>query len=767
LLLLLFLILEVIVIRNRALNILCSKLPGLVLAVCIGFISPNVNAQDSIEVRRPTVALVLAGGGALGLAHIGVIKVIEELGIPIDIVVGTSLGALIGGFYAQGFDAARLEDLASKIDWAEILVEQVKSIEERYRSRIRRSQYFVAIDFDQRGFKIPGSLLSGRKLLYHLDRLTISTDSFIDFDTMPRRYRAIATDLATGSRVVIDRGSLADVMRASMGIPGILVPYLIGDQYLVDGGIVDNLPVDTARQLGADLIIAVDLIGGMTFSPEKFDRNPLDALYRTIDIMVRSNVNIQLPGADIVISVDLTGYQMNEFGAGKKIMQIGEDTARRHLSALEIFRSELGILTSTEGSVEPFSQSAVQQVIVSGGNKTDRAAAYLLFAPVIGTIPDEKLLERAVADLESLGLYEYIRIRRTEEDSIPTLSVILKRQMVASHSVHAGVEYASTYSTAAESRLGLTVGLVFRNLLTGGSLLSVNIRLLDSAAIQASFVHPLGSKFFAELYMEASQHLNYSSSNLDVKYLYNTTFLEFGIGFGVNPLRWMELSLGLSYQWIESDLIPDIVAGSQVTYGLMGHAFFAMHHLDYSVYPTEGLKLEIQYDISLLAMKNSRMFHTLIGEGLFLPRLDSPFSVAAWAKFGSDFSRQAGDSTAAPQFYKPDISSRQFYPGALHLTESVGSHVIGLGSEFKFQLKSSSQAVGLASFLLSQLSVKAIMQDFVDIQRIFDCTHLNLSVGLGTRFNDGFGVSTRIGVLRTAHGNFRSFFAIDLGSFMN
>jgi NTE family protein len=189
----------------------------------------------------------------LGLAHIGVIKVLEELGIPIDMVVGTSMGAIVGGFYAQGFDAARLEKVALSVDWADILMERVNSSEERFRSRIDRSRYFASIDFDRRGFKLPGSLLSGRKLLYFLDRSTFAVPYPIDFDSLPRRYRGVAADLATGDRVVIDHGSLADVMRASMGIPGVLAPHLIGNQYLVDGGMVDNLPISTARELGADL----------------------------------------------------------------------------------------------------------------------------------------------------------------------------------------------------------------------------------------------------------------------------------------------------------------------------------------------------------------------------------------------------------------------------------------------------------------------------------------------------------------------------------
>jgi len=197
---------------------------------------------------------------------------------------------------------------------------------------------------------------------------------------------------------------------------------------LVDGGIVDNLPVETARDLGADLVIAVDLPGGTPFALEEFDRNPLDALNRTMDIMIRSNVKKQLPGADLVVTVNLSGYQTTDFGKAAEVMALGEKTARDLRSELEAFKAKLGDFPPGKADIHPKTLTPIRQVIVEGGDAKDRAQIDALFAPIVGLPPNDMAayLDKAVATLENLGIYESIRVGRTDDEAIPTLSVSLK-----------------------------------------------------------------------------------------------------------------------------------------------------------------------------------------------------------------------------------------------------------------------------------------------------------------------------------------------------
>jgi NTE family protein len=742
---------------------ICKKV--LTVTCCMVLFCTMASAQVSSNETRPRVALVLEGGGALGLAHIGVIKVLEELGIPVDIVVGTSMGAIVGGFYAQGFDASRLEGIASDVDWLDIFSEGMNSGAEPYLKRIDRSRYFATVDFDGRGFKIPGSLLSGRKLLYLLDRLTISTFTPVNFDTLPRRYRAVATDLATGERVVIDRGSLADAMRASMSIPGVFTPYLIGGRYLVDGGVVDNLPVSTAREIGADLIIAVDLLGGAPFDPEKIDQNPLDTLTRTMEIMIRANVKKQLSDADLVINVDLSGYQMTDFGKTGEIMDLGEKAARDFKDELQAFKTGLAILPKGETDVFPELQTPIQQVIVKGGSRKDQVKTYNLFAPTIGTILDYAFLERSIASLEALGIYEFIRVQRVEEGAIPTVVVRLTKSEPRSQSLRLGMEYNLTYSSSTMSNFSLSPGLIFRGLTTEDSRLEINIGILDLLVFQAFFVQPLGDFLFFEGLFSAHRSTETYGSNSTIGSVYQTRAMDVGISFGVNPATWAEAAIGLRYEWIETDLVPDSRAGNATDSLLMAGALFAIQRLDSPIFPMEGVSTKLQYDQSLWDTGNLDIFRTLMFEGLLIPALNIPFSFTLWGKVGSDFSEYADDSTAAPFYFKPDLAGRHFFPGPMEVGERIGSHIAGIGGEIKFQLNWASDMIGFPSFLLLQGAVGSVLQDISDINRLQEFTHWNAMLGVGTRLNDGFGASFRFGLMGGFGGHLRPVVTLDLGCF--
>jgi len=445
-------------------------------------------------------------------------------------------------------------------------------------------------------------------------------------------------------------------------------------------------------------------------------------------------------------------------------MELGEKTARDKRSELEAFKTRLGVLPPGEPDVHPKPQTPIQRVIVKGGDAQDRAQAYSLFSPIIGTIPSEAQLEKAIGPLETLGIYEYIRVRRTAEEEIPTISVLLTKRAVPGHSLRLGIDYASTYSGSTVSRLSLSPSVIFRGLTTEDSRLAVNLRILDSPALEASFVQPIGGYLFVEGFFSARQDTETYSSDSAVSYLYQTQAMDIGINVGANPARWAEVSIGLSYEWIQSDPIPDTRAGDAAGSIPMGHALFSIHRFDSPVLPTKGASIRLRYDQSLSEAGTARIFRTLVSEGLYIPSLHIPFSFAVWGKVGSDFSEYADDSTAAPLPYKPDLANRHFFPGPLEVSERIGSHIAGLGGEIKFQLNWASRAIGFPSFLLVQTAAGAVLQDSSEINQVSDLTHWDAALGIGARLNDGFGVSFRLGVLRGFDGDLRSFIAFDLGS---
>ncbi len=210
---------------------------------------------------RPQVALVLSGGGARGVAHVGVLQVLEELQVPVDIIVGTSMGALIGGFYASGMSADEISQMVSQMNWARMFSGQAERAERAFR-RKREDELGLPgpkLGLTGSGLVLADAMLSGQHVELFIQRQLVARNPQRDFDALPIRFRALAADLVSGDAVVLDQGDMARAMRASMSLPGVFSPVRLDHQLLVDGGIANNLPVDVAIAMGADIIIAVDV----------------------------------------------------------------------------------------------------------------------------------------------------------------------------------------------------------------------------------------------------------------------------------------------------------------------------------------------------------------------------------------------------------------------------------------------------------------------------------------------------------------------------
>jgi NTE family protein len=210
---------------------------------------------------RPTIGLVLAGGGARGGAHVGVLKVLEELQIPVDVIVGTSMGSIIGGLYASGMSPDQMQIEIGAIDWIDVFDDAPsrKNLSFRRKQDDNAALFDFEVGVGKSGFKLPAGFIAGSKLNFILRKLTMPAATIQDFDDLPIPFRSVAGDLSTGDAVVIDSGELTLALRASMAIPGVFTPVEWNGHTLVDGGIVRNLPVDIMRAIGPDIIIAVDV----------------------------------------------------------------------------------------------------------------------------------------------------------------------------------------------------------------------------------------------------------------------------------------------------------------------------------------------------------------------------------------------------------------------------------------------------------------------------------------------------------------------------
>ena len=287
--------------------------------------SPDPSAVASV--KRPRIGLVLSGGGARGLAHVGVLKVLERERVPIDVIAGTSMGAIIGGLYASGMSADEIERELGTVDWDALFASRIDRAE---LSQRRREQDFIvtpAIEFGLRdgSLRLPLGARSTRGLELLLRRYTLPVRTTDNFDDLPTPFRAVATDMETGEAIVLGSGDLAMAMRSSMSVPGAFAPTEVDNRILGDGGLVNNLPIDVARAMGADVVIVVNIgtpLGG---------RDTLGSLIgltvQTISILTEQNVRRSLasmgPG-DLLIAPPLGALTSRDFVRTRDFVTLGE-----------------------------------------------------------------------------------------------------------------------------------------------------------------------------------------------------------------------------------------------------------------------------------------------------------------------------------------------------------------------------------------------------------------------------------------------------------
>src|SRR5688572_480719 len=316
-------------------------LAALVLALAMFAAAPrDSRAQETQSSARPRLGLVLAGGGAKGGAHVGVLKLLEEMHIPIDCIAGTSMGALIGGGYASGIPAAGLEEFVTHINWGKVVGSQGRRDLEPIEQKRAGATYSNEFEFGltAEGVTLPGGLVNTSNI-EDLLRSYVATARMTDqFDKLPIPYRAVATDMVTGRMVVLKDGDLATAMRASMAIPGAFAPVIMDDMILNDGGLVRNIPIDVARDLCAERVIVVNLVEP-DIDPKRL-RSATQLLTRTMDVMIEANETLQLqtirPG-DVRIDVAMGDITTADFERVPDTIPLGEAAARAKAPELATF----------------------------------------------------------------------------------------------------------------------------------------------------------------------------------------------------------------------------------------------------------------------------------------------------------------------------------------------------------------------------------------------------------------------------------------------
>ena len=282
--------------------------------------------------ERLKIGLVLSGGGARGAAHVGVLKVLEDLRIPIDVIAGTSMGSIVGGLYASGLSPLKIEQILAELDWNEVLADDQSREHVSPNEKYQEDLFSIGISpgFEGGRLKLPPGAIQGQKIELALQRLTTHVAHITEFDNLAIPFRAVATNIVDGSEVILDHGNLGQAMRASMSVPSIFAAIEVDGQLLVDGGIVNNLPVSVARQMGADILIVVD-IGAPLRNREEIG-NILTVTDQLSRILTGRNViasRDSLKETDFLVSPDLGDITSAQFDRSSEAIPKGEYAARQ------------------------------------------------------------------------------------------------------------------------------------------------------------------------------------------------------------------------------------------------------------------------------------------------------------------------------------------------------------------------------------------------------------------------------------------------------
>ncbi len=377
---------------------------------------------------RPRIGLVLGGGGAKGAAHVGVLTLLEDMRVPVDCVIGTSMGALVGGTYAAGMTAAEVEQAMRAISWSETIGFEGRRAKLPMRRKLAGRAYSNNLEFGYRDGQVavPRGFINTQNIEQTIRNLVSRSLGTSNFDQLPIPFRAIATDMMTGEMVVLGAGDLALSMRASMAVPGVFSPVTIDGRTLGDGGLTRNVPVDIARQTCADVVIAV-AVPTPPPEPEAL-QSPLTMVSRTLDVLIGANEKQQLDTLgpqDVKIIVSMEGIGPGSFDRVADAIPLGRRAAEGHRDELHRYSlSEAEYRAWREHSRRPDTRQVVlADVTVQGLHRVDEAYVRSSLALQAGSVVNEKQLATATNRVFDLGDFDGVRYTLTGDPQNPRLTV--------------------------------------------------------------------------------------------------------------------------------------------------------------------------------------------------------------------------------------------------------------------------------------------------------------------------------------------------------
>jgi NTE family protein len=519
------------------------------LLISVTSLLPQNLSLAAEQPKRPRIGLVLGGGGAKGAAHIGVLKVLDELRVPVDCIAGTSMGAVVGSLYASGMSADEIEKTMMALDWADLFTDKPPRSEIDF---VRKREDWTVLASMELGVKdgkvrSPRAIIAAQKIGLLFETLLMPVSEIRDFDKLSTPYRAVAADLETGEAVVLKSGKLADAAKASMSVPGVFPPAEVSGRFLTDGGIVRNLPVDVARKMCADIVIAVDVA---TPLPQREELgSPPAILNQMVSIMMQDNVQHQIDSLttrDVFIHPDLGPVGSGDFQKGKEAIERGVKAAlgkTDELRKLSVTKDEYAAYRERHRSTPPRTMR-VGKVTIEGLERVSPLTVQSKLEVLPGQEISVDHLKHQVGMVYGMGDFERVALDAERRGDVYDLKVVPQEKSWGPNYLRWGMSLSS--SLQGDSDYNILADYTRRWVNGLGAEWKTQAQFGSYKVLQSEFYQPLehSRTFFVAPRVSWQQRLIdvYQGDQIVGEYRLRKTTA--GLDLGMQPWSYGEIRLG-------------------------------------------------------------------------------------------------------------------------------------------------------------------------------------------------------------------------------
>lgn len=556
---------------------------------------------------HPRIGLVLSGGGARGMAHAGVLEVLDDLHIHVDAIAGTSMGAVVGGLYASGMSGREIERLLASVDWQDAFRDRPPRAELGFRRKQEEHDFLVNLPLGVQGKKlqIPTGLVQGEKLTQLIRRATLPVATVTRFDDLRIPFRAVATDLETGASVVMDSGDLTTALRASMSAPGLFAPVERDGRLLVDGGLTENLPIDVARAMGVDALIVVD--AGFPLQPRDRLNTLTSVSNQALAILVRRDVERQLATLgprDVLLQPALGQRSSYDFNGVAASVALGVASARElqgrlvALAAAEPTTSSAAPADAAPAAMPAVPVAAlptVQFIAADAASKRYQHMLNTVFADQIGKPLDPDVIEARIKTIYGQGNLELLdyRVDRTPQ-GVTGLVFTARRNSWGPNYLHLGLSLEDDFAGNSTFNAAGRVSFTELNPLGAEALLDLQVGAAPRVAFE--FYQPLSplQHFFVAPHLQAEAHNVPQLRDGQAIGSYRVRTFEYGLDFGREFSNWGELRAGvLDTRGTTAVRLGDFSVPEVSYHTHAGFMRFSYDRLDSTTFPRTGQALSL------------------------------------------------------------------------------------------------------------------------------------------------------------------------------